>query len=562
MDRDNATAQHADIVVVGSGATGLTTALTARLRGLTVIVTEKASTYGGTSAISGGVMWIPGASVAASAGVKDSETAITTYLQHHSGDRTEPQKITALLQNGPQMLDELRDAQALTVEPFLSFPDYQADTPGGMAGGRSVEPKVFAAAKLGPEFDHQRSGTALAPAGLVGTMAELHTLAKVRSQPTALRKVWKVAPRTAWNKIARRRYVANGVSLVAQLRHGLTKHDIPLWLNTTLVELLQEGERVVGVRVQRDGEPIDIFASTAVILTAGGFEQNANMRREYRVRVPDTDTTSGVETNTGDAIRAGLAVGADVGHMTKAWWAPTFLPPGEKPRICIFERGKPGHIIVNAKGERYANEAQPYGSFVEAMLEADEPSGSAVPSYMIFDNRYRSRYPFYHWLPGRTPQRFFDSGFITKAATVGELAHLMGIDPNGLINTVSRFNEMAKTGSDADFGRGSHAFDRYSGDPVVAPNPCLAPLAQAPFYAVRLYPGDLGTCGGLAINEHGQVLDTQGSTIPGLYAAGNSAASPLGGFYPGAGGTIGPNMTFGYIAACHAAAAHRSPQAS
>ncbi|MCU0261256.1 MAG: FAD-dependent oxidoreductase [Ilumatobacteraceae bacterium] len=538
------TTHRTHVVVVGSGATGLTAALTASLRGLDVLVTEKASTYGGTSAISGGVMWLP----------RDAESAVTTYLQHHSGDRTEPEKITAFVETAPRMLAELGETGCLLVEPFPSFPDYQADTPGGSAGGRSVEPKVFAAAKLGREFERQRSGTALAPAGIVGTMAELHTLARVRSQPTELRKVWRVAPRTVWNKIARRRYVANGVSLVAQLRFGLLTRGIPLWLDTELVELLHVDGRVTGVRVRRDGELVDVVAAVGVILTAGGFERDASMRREYRLPVADVDATSGVDTNTGDAIKAGIAIGADVGHMDRAWWAPTFMPPGEPPRICIFERGKPGFVIVDARGNRYANEAQPYGTFVEAMLEAHRTTGAAIPSFMVFDQRYRSRYPFYRWLPGRTPQRYLDNGFITRADTLAELAQAMGIDPDGLEATVERFNQMALTGVDVDFARGDQSFDRYAGDSSVTPNPCLAPLAEPPFYAVRLHPGDLGTCGGLAVDEHARVIDRHGRPIPGLYAAGNTAASPLGGFYPGAGGTIGPNMTFGYIAACHAAA--------
>ena len=341
MDSSRKT-HHTGVVVVGSGATGLTAALTAKLQGVDALVIEKASTYGGTSAISGGVMWLPRSGPAHDAGAADSDSAVTTYLQHHVGDRTEPEMIDAFVDTAPRMLDELSAAGCLRVEPFTSFPDYQADTPGGLAGGRSVEPKIFAAAKLGDEFQNQRSGTALAPAGIVGTMAELHTMAKVRSQPTALRKVWRVAPRTVWNKIARRRYVANGVSLIAQLRHGLATHDIPLWLDTDLVELIHREGRVSGVRVRRNGETIDVLADRGVILTAGGFERDAAMRREYRLPVTEADYTSGAETNTGDTIKAGISAGAEVGHMDRAWWAPTFMPPGEKPRICIFERGKPG----------------------------------------------------------------------------------------------------------------------------------------------------------------------------------------------------------------------------
>jgi 3-oxosteroid 1-dehydrogenase len=244
--------------------------------------------------------------------------------------------IDAFVDTAPRMLDELSAAGCLRVEPFTSFPDYQADTPGGLAGGRSVEPKIFAAAKLGDEFQNQRSGTALAPAGIVGTMAELHTMAKVRSQPTALRKVWRVAPRTVWNKIARRRYVANSVSLIAQLRHGLATHDIPLWLDTDLVELIHREGRVTGVRVRRGGETIDILADRGVVLTAGGFERDAAMRREYRLPVNEADFTSGVETNTGDTIMAGISAGAEVGpHGSGMVGSDLHAPRREAPHLHL-----------------------------------------------------------------------------------------------------------------------------------------------------------------------------------------------------------------------------------
>ena len=248
-----------------------------------------------------------------------------------------------------------------------------------------------------------------------------------------------------------------------------------------------------------------------------------------------------------------MAVGGAVDLMDDAWWAPTFMPPSGGPQIVIFERGKPGNIIVNAAGARYANEADPYNELVKQLLEAHAAGPSAVPSFMVFDQTYRDRYPLGGMLPGVTPQKHIDSGFVIRADTLDGVAEQCGVNAAGLIATVERFNDMARSGNDADFGRGDSAFDRFAGDPTVGPNPCLAPLDTPPFYAMRLYPGDLGTKGGLLTNEHAQVVREDGTAIDGLYAAGNSSASVMGHFYPGAGGTIGPAMTFGYIAARHAA---------
>lgn len=548
-----------DLLIVGSGASGLVCALAAKLRGLSPLVIEKASVYGGTTAVSGGVMWIPNSPAAKSKGIRDSPGRVRTYLRGHVGNASSDAKVDAFIEAGPKMLDELARQGFLKVELFATFPDYHAESEGGLEGGRSVEPTIFAGASLGDELTHLRSASALAPGGIVGTMNELHTLAKVRSQPSALRKVWRVAPRTVWNKVARRRYLANGLSLVAQLRHGLMSAGIPLWLNTELVRLVTENGRVVSAQVRRDGQEITVAATAGVVLAAGGFERNEAMRAEYPLPVHTTAYTSGADTNTGDSVSLAIEAGAAAEQMDKAWWAPTFMPPGEPPRICIFERGKPGYVIVDSDGQRFLDEAQPYGPFVKTVLAAQSQGRKTVPAFMIFDDRYRSRYPFYRWLPGHTPQKYLDNGFVARADALSELADKLGIDASGLTTTIARFNAMAATGVDEDFRRGESAFDRYAGDSTVKPNPCLAPVSEAPFYGVLLYPGDLGTCGGLSINEHAQVLDTRGDPIPGLYAVGNTAGSPLGGFYPGAGGTIGPGMTFGYIAADHAAKAAREP---
>lgn len=537
-----------DLAVIGSGGAGLAAALTASIDGLDALVIEKTGHYGGTTALSGGVLWVPGNARMQRQGTAEDMERALTYLEHHVGNRVGRERLRAFVTQAPRMLDHLLRHSQLDVETFFGFPDYRPHSPGATADGRSVEPRVIAGRRLGKHLTELRSRGPIAPAGIVGTMAELRQLASARANPRQLRKAWRLLPRNLWNRAAGRRHLANGAALVAQLRLSLLERQVPLWLNASLTELLAEDGRIIGMGVKVNGQRRIVRARKGVVVAAGGFERNAEMRREHLTAEPNTRYTSGSEGNTGDAIQAGLAIGAAVDLMDDAWWAPTFMPPGGAPQIVIFERAKPGNIIVNAAGQRFANEADPYNDLVKQMQEAPQ----AIPAHMVFDHAYRAKYPIGGMLPGITPQRHLDSGFVIRAETLDELARQAGIDGDGLASTVARFNAMATQGRDEDFQRGESAFDRFSGDPAVRPNPCLAPLDRPPFYAMKLYPGDLGTKGGLLTNEFAQVMDTNGAPLPGLYAAGNASASVMGNFYPGAGGTIGPAMTFGYIAARHA----------
>jgi 3-oxosteroid 1-dehydrogenase len=542
-----------DLLVVGAGAAGMASALTASSEGLQVLVIEKTDRYGGTTALSGGVIWVPNNSLMQRAGISDSAEQAATYLKHNIGNRVGAAKLDAFVTHAAKMLDYLCGKGYLDVLTFEGFPDYRPEAPGGAAAARSVEPAIFAGRKLGAALPQLRARAAIAPGGIVGTMTELRRLAAIRSNPLELLKAWKVFPRNLWNRLTRASHLSNGAALVAWLRHGLQKQAIPLWLNTGLTELITEDGAVVGASALKDGVRLRIRAPRGVVISAGGFEHNLEMRQQFFGPDTTADYTSGAPGNTGDAINAGIDAGAAVDLMDDAWWAPTFMPPGQSPQIVIFERGKPGNIIVNAAGQRFANEADPYNEFVKRMQEADRAGPSAIPAYMVFDDTYRSKYPLGGMLPGITPKRYLENGFVIKADTMESLASQAGIDPAGLADTVARFNDMANNGKDEDFDKGASAFDRFAGDPSVKPNPCLAPVAQPPFYAMRLYPGDLGTKGGLLTNEFAQVLRGDGTLVAGLYAAGNSSASVMGNFYPGAGGTIGPAMTFGYIAAMHAA---------
>ncbi len=329
---------------------------------------------------------------------------------------------------------------------------------------------------------------------------------------------------------------------------------MPLWLNTELLELVQDDAgRVTGVVVRRDGEPVTLHARRGVVLAAGGFEHNEVMRKQHQREPIGTGWTVGAVANTGDAIRAGQDLGAAVDLMDDAWWGPS-IPLTGGPWFCLAERTLPGCIMVNGDGRRFVNEAAPYVDAVHAMYGPGDGPARNIPTWLIADQRYRDRYVFAGLGPRQPfPKRWFEAGAIRRANTVEELADEIGVPPQQLRGTVDRFNEHARTGEDADFQRGRSAYDRYYGDPFNRPNPCLAALTDAPFYAVKIVPGDLGTKGGLRIDVHARVLREDGDPIPGLYAAGNSSAAVMGRTYAGPGATLGPAMTFGYLAAQHMA---------
>ena len=359
----------------------------------------------------------------------------------------------------------------------------------------------------------------------------------------------KIAGRMARGRLLRRHTLSMGQALAAGLRAGLLSTQVPVWLNTPLTGLEMTGGRVTGARVIRDGQPAVITASRGVVLAAGGFERNGEMRRRYQRPPIGTEWTTGAAGNTGDAILAGQDAGAALDLMEDAWWGPSIpLPSG--PYFCLAERSLPGCLLVNGAGQRFVNEAAPYVDTVHAMYDGHSAATPHIPCWLIFDQRYKSTYVFAGRPPGRPfPRRWYEAGAVYRAPTIAELAGQIGVDAQGLDKTVARFGEFAQAGTDEDFHRGDSAYDRYYGDPRRRPNPNLAPLDRPPFYAARIVPGDLGTKGGLVTDERARVLRADGSPIPGLYAAGNASAAVMGHSYAGAGATIGPAMTFGYIAA-------------
>jgi 3-oxosteroid 1-dehydrogenase len=340
-----------------------------------------------------------------------------------------------------------------------------------------------------------------------------------------------------------------GQALAARLRLSLMEVKVPLWLSTPVVELVVENQRVVGAQAIKDGMPINIEAKSGVVLAAGGFPLNKEMRVKYHPHPITTEWTSANPGNTGEAIQMGQALGGALDLMEDAWWGPASLPPASVPFFHVGERAYPGGMIVNSKGNRFMNESAPYVDAVKEIYRHNLEDSQTIPAHFIMDQRFRNKYIFGTLFPlVSIPREYIDSGYFAKANTLEELAEKIDINTQGLLETVARFNRFAINGIDEDFKRGESAYDRYYGDPSVKPNPCLAPINKPPFYSVKIYPGDIGTKGGLVTDEYARVLRKEGDIIPGLYAVGNTSASVMGNSYPGPGGTIGPAMTFAYTA--------------
>jgi 3-oxosteroid 1-dehydrogenase len=536
-----------DVVVVGAGAAGMTAALTAAVRGLRPLLVEKGPHFGGSSARSGGGLWIPGNRALQRDGVQDTPEQAATYLAHIVGPDGDPCLQAAFLRAGPEMFALIEAHTPLTFRWVRDYADYYPEAPGGKPGGRSVEAVPLAANVLGPERAHLNPPY-LPSKGLVITQADFRWLTLLARHPRGLLAALRVGRRSTLARLRRRELLTMGQALAAGLRAGLAGYDVPLWLSTPLIDLEQEDDRITGVRVTHDGAPLTVRARRGVILAAGGFEHNAHLRKDFQREPIGTEWTTGAAENTGDAITAGQRAGAALGPMDDAWWGPSVpLPRG--PYFLLAERTLPGCILVNGAGRRFVNEAAPYVDAVHTMYDRHTPQVPHIPAWLVFDQRYRNRYLF----AGRGPRQAFPAswyaaGVCFKAGSLADLATRIGVPGDQLTATVERFNAQAELGRDDDFARGESAYDRYYGDPFNRPNPCLAALSTPPFHAVRIVPGDLGTKGGLRTDERARVLRPDGSPIPGLYAAGNTSALVMGRTYAGPGATLGPAMTFAYLA--------------
>lgn len=555
-----------DFICVGSGAAGMSGALRAHHLGLKSLILEASEQYGGSTAISGGVVWVPTNNQLAQKGITDSRDDARAYLQAITAGKVSAERIEAYLEHAPRMQAWFEQHTHLRLESLEQYSDYYPELPGGKTGGRSMEPVPFDASQLGEHFlalrEPHRQSQILGKFGISAREAKAFLRPSFSGRLKLTLRMVQYALR--WfkrRKFHRDTRLHAGNGLIGRLRLSLLEAQIPLWLNTPVKALVVEAGRVVGVVAEQGGKTISIQARCGVLLAAGGFERNQSMRDQYHPAPSKTEWNSGNPRNLGDAISLGLSLGAQSLQMHEAWWTPvTRVPKSDQAWVLVVEKSLPGSLMVNAQAQRFVNEAAPYQDVVKGMY-----AGDAVPTcFLIFDAEYRRRYPVGPIAPGyaqpdQAVSRKFMEGFLIKANTLDELAARCGLDPQALQKTLERYNRQCIAGVDDDFQRGASATDRYYADETVKPNPCLRALTHAPFYAIRVYPGDLGTKGGLLTDPQARVLDAQNKAIPGLYAAGNTTASVMGPSYPGAGGTIGPALTFGMLAA-EAAQADRPKQ--
>lgn len=543
-----------DFVSVGSGGGGMVAALTADASGASALVLEKQALIGGSTCMSGGIVWVPNNPVMRADGVPDSYEDALAHFEAVVGDvgpASSFERRHAFLTAGPEMVAFLQGL-GLRFAYCPGYSDYYSDAKGGHDLGRGIEPYPWDGNVLGPWLDQLQPGLAQS-LGLAVMTNEARALSHYNRSLGAFTTSARVVLRTAAARARRQTLLTNGAALIGQLLEIAVARGIPVWTEAPLEELLVEDGRVVGVRTVHDGRPVRVRARRGVLLSAGGFAHNPAMRAEYGGDQPNQAKWSIANPgDTGEAIRMAMAIGAQTDLMDEAWWLPS-------PRTGRFgastldqARQRPRTIYVDANGQRFVNESNSYMEVGKAMYERDKTS-RAVPCWLIFDDRYRKRYAHLRSRPGRFPRELFESGRLKQAWTLDDLARLCDIDAAGLTETIERFNGFAAQGLDPEYGRGESAYNRALGDPNPRVHPCLGPIDEPPYYACQVVPGDIGTCGGLLTDEHGAVVGHDEQAIPGLYAAGNITATVMGRHYLGPGASIANTMVFGYLAARHAA---------
>ncbi|MAL96657.1 MAG: 3-oxosteroid 1-dehydrogenase [Haliea sp.] len=550
-----------DVVVVGSGAGALTAACRAADLGLSVVVLEKCATWGGTSASSGGGLWVPCNHLMRKAGIEDSPEDALTYLMALTGEDVDPALVRAYVEQSPRMLAWLEAHTEAAFEVMTHYADYYQALPGSRPGGRSIDPLPYHARELGESF--ATLGFSHIQTRVMGMMGytNLEGAVLLSKSPGWLRVILKLLAEYVSDipgrlRGRRSRRLVMGNALMGRLRRSLDDRGVAVWLNSPVSALQREGGRVSGVVIGEGGGGAGgrVRARRGVILASGGFEHSQALREQYLPGPTCSHWSAAWPGNTGDLLQAAQDIGAATHLLDEAWWGPTIKLQGEdRARMLFTERSMPGCILVNRRGERFVNESVAYTTAVQAMYQGDN-----LPCHAIFDSRYRREYPFGPLLPGGMhldwlQPRIARGDWLRRAETLEALATDIGVSADGLRQTVERFNQFSSAGIDEDFHRGEDSYDLLYGDQRLAPNPCLAPLVEAPFYAVEVHPGDIGTKGGLLTNPHAQVLSVAGEPIAGLYATGNCTASATGRYYPGAGATLGPAMTFGFVAAEHIA---------
>lgn len=540
-----------DVVVIGSGAGGLTTALTAELYQQSTVVLEKTPLFGGSTSKSGGTIWVPNNIYLQKAGVSDSYEKAKSYLEATVGDRVPEELKEAYLTTGPEMvkfLDEHTKHVRWAYTPGYS--DYYPEKEGGLANGRAIEAALFDLRHLGDDLKHMRM-SGLPTKGMVLTSYEFHKVNMIMRTWIGKFTSLKVGARLIRTLLTKYQPTTLGEALVARLYTSYKNVGGEVKVSTPFKNLVVENGRVIGVEAEHNGEKFYIEARKGVVFAAGGFSKSQEMREKYLPAPTNAEWSLASDEQEGDVIVASTKLGAKLDLMDKMWGTPTSAPPGAPPFMPVAERATPGLMIVNQAGKRYINESVPYHEFVDTMYAENEVQAGTVPSWMVFDQRVKNRYLVFGIMPRQPfPKNWEEEGYLQVGETIEQLAEKIEVPVQNLQSTITHFNHMAENGRDEEFGRGNSAYDRYYGDPTLK-NPNLAPLNQGPYYAIPIYPGDIGTKGGLVIDRHGRVQNEQDEVIPGLYATGNCTAAAMGETYPGPGATIGSAMVFGYAAAKH-----------
>jgi 3-oxosteroid 1-dehydrogenase len=547
-----------DLLIAGSGGGGMVAGLAAIDSGLEPLIVEKQALVGGSTGLSGGIVWLPNNPLMRADGIADSHEDGLAYLADVVGDigaASSPARREMFLTAGYEMINFLV-RKGVKLIRCAGYSDYYPNHKGGNESGRAVEGIPFDAAELGAWSDKVQPSLAK-NYGYVVLTNELRSVQYFNRAPRAFAVATKVFARTNAARVARRQLLTNGASLIGQMLKALINladGQPPLWTNAAMDDLIVEDGRVVGARVIHDGAPVNIEARKGVLLAAGGFGHNADMRRQYSGDQPNEGKWSIANAgDTGEVLQTAMRLGAKTDLLDEAWWLPSvFIANGGAAAASLGSgRQRPGAIYVDSTGRRFCNESNSYVEVGKAMY-----ANKAVPCWMIFDGGYVRRYVTSTNPLKRNqglPPELIETGAVKRADSIGDLARQIDLPADELTRTIQRFNKFAAKGLDPDFGRGQSAYNDCLGDPGYRPNAAVGPLDRAPYYATRVLPADVGTCGGVITNEHAQVLDQQDRVIEGLYATGNTTATVMGRTYPGAGASIANTMVFGYVAARHAA---------
>lgn len=554
-----------DVLVIGSGGGGMTAALAADAFGLDTLVIEKSPQFGGSTALSGGGIWVPGAPSQREAGYVPDPDGVFEYLRRITGGLVSDARLRAYVDSAPEMMEFLeRHSRWFEFVWKPGYADYYPELPGGSELGSTINVPAIDLRELGDEEQNLLRPLALVPKGIWFAPKDLRLFYQVRQNWRGKAVLVKLIWRMFRARVFGDRMAAIGQSLAARMRLALKEHDIPLWLSAPMTELITDVDgTVTGAVVERNGQAQRIGARHGVILAAGGFDHDMEWRRQH-LPVLEKDWSFGNPASMGDGIRAGEKVGGSTDLLDEAWWFPAMCWPDGRLQFMLNERMMPSQFVVNGEGKRFINEAAPYMDFAHAMIEGHNSGVAHIPCWLVTDIRSFHRYVVGGHLPipkvpfapvptgWKVPKAWLESGVVLEANSFEELATKIGAPPAQLRATADRFNELARKGHDDDFNRGDSAYDNYYGDPTL-PNPNLYPLGKPPYYAFQIILGDLGTSGGLRTDEYARVLRSDDSFVKGLYAVGNTSAAVMGRSYAGAGATIGPAMTFGYVAAKHIA---------